>query len=68
MNFIKFTTRWIANNLTIPFWMVGHIHLSLNIYHDLIEITSSLGMNILVATGFWLDWKEHKQIKKQENE
>jgi hypothetical protein len=68
MNFIKFTTRWIANNLTIPFWMVGHIHLSLNIYHDLIEIASSLGMNILVATGFWLDWKEHKQIKKQENE
>jgi hypothetical protein len=68
MNFIKFTTRWIANNLTIPFWMVGHIHLSLNIYHDLIEIASSLGMNILVAIGFWLDWKEHKQIKKQENE
>jgi hypothetical protein len=68
MNFIKFTTRWIANNLTIPFWMLGHIHLSLNIYHDLIEIASSLGMNILVAIGFWLDWKEHKQIKKQENE
>jgi len=41
--------------------MVGHIHLSLNIYDDLIEILASFGMNILVATGFYLDWKEHKE-------
>lgn len=60
MNFIKFTIRWISNNLTIPFWMVGHIHLSVNVYHDIIEIISSLGMNILVSIGFFLDWREHK--------
>jgi len=61
MKFIIFAIRWIANNLTIPFWMVGHIHLSLNLYDDLIEILASFGMNILVATGFYLDWKEHKE-------
>lgn len=61
MKFVNFTVRWIANNLSVPFWMVGHVHLSLNVYHDLIEIFSSLGMNILVAIGFWLEWKEHKK-------
>jgi predicted metal-dependent phosphotriesterase family hydrolase len=30
----------------------------MNIYHDLYEILASMGMNIIVATGFWLEWKE----------
>jgi len=63
VKFIVFAIRWIANNLTIPFWMVGHIHLSLNVYDDLVEILASFGMNILVGIGFYLDWKEHKQNK-----
>jgi hypothetical protein len=63
VKFIIFATRWIANNLTVPFWMLGHVHLSLNVYDDLVEILASFGMNILVAIGFYLDWKEHKQNK-----
>jgi hypothetical protein len=63
VKFIVFAIRWIANNLTVPFWMLGHIHLSLNVYDDLVEILASFGMNILVATGFYLDWREHKQNK-----
>ncbi len=66
MKFIIFATRWISNNLTVPFWMVGHIHLSTNVYNDLTEIIASLGMNILVATGFWLDWKDHEKTLKNE--
>ena len=61
MRFISYLIRWISNNLAIPFWMVGHVHLSINIYEDLYEIIASLGMNIIVAIGFWLDWKEHKK-------
>jgi len=62
--FITFTITWIANNLSIPFWTIGHIHLSLNVYHDVIEIISSLGMNIIVALGFWIEYKNHiKEIK-----
>ena len=57
--FLKFTITWIANNLSIPFWTIGHIHLSLNIYHDVIEIISSLGMNIIVALGFWMEYKNY---------
>jgi hypothetical protein len=61
MRFINYLVRWISNNLAIPFWMVGHIHLSINVYEDLHEILISFGMNIVVAIGFWLDWKDHKK-------
>ena len=40
--------------------MVGHVHLSTNVYADIHEILMSCGMNIIVAIGFWLDWKQTK--------
>lgn len=49
---------WIANNLSIPFWVVGHVHLTMNVYKDLHEIIASIGMNFIVAFGFWLEWKK----------
>jgi hypothetical protein len=66
MKFINYLVRWISNNLAMPFWVVGHIHLSINLYEDIVEIIASFGMNIIVALGFWLDWKDHK--KQQDNE
>jgi hypothetical protein len=65
MKFINYLVRWISNNLAIPFWMVGHIHLTTNIYEDVYEIIASFGMNIIVAIGFWLDWKDHKKTTRQ---
>lgn len=41
--------------------MVGHIHLSMNVYEDIYEILASVGMNLIVAYGFWLDWKDHRK-------
>lgn len=64
MRFVKFLIIWIASNLSIPFWMVGHVHLTTNIYEDLTEVIASMGMNIIVATGFWLDWKQNKNNLK----
>jgi len=64
MKFIKFLIIWIASNLSIPFWMVGHVHLTTNVYEDLTEVITSMGMNIIVAIGFWLDWKENKNNLK----
>jgi hypothetical protein len=58
--FLKFLIIWISQNMAIPFWMVGHVHLSLNVYDDLHEIIASVGMNILVAIGFYLDYKQNK--------
>lgn len=66
VKFLKFLIKWIASNLSIPFWVVGHVHLTVNIYQDLHEILMSFGMNIVVATGFWLEWLEKKEkIKKK---
>jgi hypothetical protein len=61
LKFLNFFIRWVAGNLSIPFWVVGHIHLTVNVYEDITEILSSLGMNIVVALGFFLEWKEHKK-------
>jgi hypothetical protein len=66
-DFITYLVRWISNNLAIPFWMVGHIHLSIHVYEDVYEIIASCGMNIIVAIGFWLDFKEHKKEKYEES-
>jgi len=64
MKFINYLVRWISNNLAMPFWVVGHIHLSIHIYKDIYEILASFGMNIIVAIGFWLDWKDHKKTTR----
>jgi hypothetical protein len=63
-HFTTYLLLWISSNLSVPFWMVGHIHLTMNVYEDIVEILSSFGMNILVAIGFYIDWKNYKkQIK-----
>lgn len=59
--FIIYLIVWIASNLSIPFWVVGHIHLTMNVYEDIYEILMSLGMNIIVAIGFWIEWKRYKK-------
>ncbi len=59
--FLKYLLIWISSNLSIPFWMVGHVHLMTNIYQDIHEIIASFGMNILVFAGFLLDYKEQRK-------
>ena len=41
--------------------MVGHVHLMTTVYEDIHEIIMSMGMNIIVAIGFYLDYKQQKQ-------
>jgi hypothetical protein len=62
-HFLKFTIVWISQNLAIPFWTIGHIHLMTTVYEDFMEIIASFGMNIIVAIGFWINYKEDKQEK-----
>lgn len=61
INFLKYLIVWVSQNLAVPFWMVGHVHLSVNVYQDIHEILASFGMNIIVAVGFWISYKEDKQ-------
>lgn len=61
MEFLRYAIKWIASNLSIPFWVVGHVHLTMNVYEDIYEILASCGMNLIVAIGFWLEWKDRKK-------
>ena len=65
INFLRYLIIWISQNLSVPFWTVGHIHLMTSVYEDIHEIIMSLGMNIIVAIGFWIEWKRYK--KENEN-
>ena len=62
IRFIKFTIVWISQNLAIPFWVVGHVHLSVSDYKDIYEIIASIGMNIIVFTGFIIDFKQQDKL------
>jgi hypothetical protein len=61
--FIKYSLSWVSQNLAVPFWMVGHIHLMSTIYQDITEIIASVGMNLIVAAGFIHDFIEYKKEK-----
>ena len=63
LRFLKFLLVWVSQNLAIPFWVVGHVHLSMNIYEDITEIVLSFGMNIIVFIGFLVDYRD--QTKKK---
>ena len=60
-HFTTYLLLWISSNLSVPFWIIGHVHLTMNVYEDITEILSSFGMNILVAIGFYIDWKNYKK-------
>jgi hypothetical protein len=62
-HFVKYTLSWVSQNLSVPFWTVGHIHLMTTIYQDIIEIWTSIGMNLIVAAGFIVDFIEYKKEK-----
>jgi hypothetical protein len=61
--FLKYTLSWVSNNLAIPFWTIGHIHLMTTMYADMTEIIASIGMNLIVAAGFIHDFIEYKKTK-----
>ena len=59
--FIEFALIWYSQQMAIPFWVIGHVHLSINNYKDLHEIIASVGLNILVAIGFIIDFKQQNK-------
>jgi len=61
IRFVKFTIVWISQNLAIPFWTIGHVHLMTSVYADIHEVLMSLGMNIIVFIGFIINFIEDKK-------
>ena len=63
MSFLSYSIRWIGSNMAMPFWIVGHVHLTVNIYEDIYEIIASVGMNIIVVLAFWMEWNDQRKNK-----
>jgi len=63
--FLKYLMVWISQNLSIPFWMLGHFHLMTTVYADIHEIIASFGMNLLVAIGFLISYREERKQNKK---
>ena len=58
----RFFLIWYSQQMAIPFWVLGHVHLHFAAYHAAVEYGASLLMHLMVAIGFWMDWKEnHKK-------
>jgi hypothetical protein len=60
---LRYTLSWISQNLAIPFWTIGHIHLMTSVYADIHELIMSLGLNIIVAAGFIADFIDYRKDK-----
>ncbi len=67
-NFLRFLIIWISQNLAIPFWVVGHVHLHFKNYHAMLEYSGSLLMHLIVAFGFYLDYKDYRKENKAKEE
>jgi hydrogenase maturation factor len=63
IHLLRYLVVWISQNLSIPFWVVGHVHLTMNVYSDLTEILTSIGMNLIVAVGFIISYIDERKNK-----
>jgi len=59
--FVRFFLIWYSQQMAIPFWVLGHVHLHFVDYGAFYEYLASLLMHLMVAVGFWLDWKQSKK-------
>ena len=66
-HFFKYSLSWVSQNLAVPFWTIGHIHLMTSVYADIHEVIMSMGMNLIVAAGFIHDFIEYKNEKTNKN-
>ena len=57
--FVKFFLIWYSQQMAIPFWIIGHVHLHFVNWHDFYEYGLSIFCHLMVAVGFWIDWKQN---------
>ena len=60
-NLIKFFIVWYSQNMAIPFWVIGHVNLTMNVYEDWQEYGASILMHLMVLVGFIIDYMENKK-------
>jgi hypothetical protein len=57
--FTIFFLIWYSQQMAIPFWVIGHVHLHFANWHNLYEYSLSIFLHLMVAVGFWIDWKKN---------
>jgi hypothetical protein len=64
--FLKYLLIWVSQNLAVPFWTIGHIHLMTTVYADISEVIASMGMNIIVVAGIIVDYRDKRKSDDSE--
>jgi len=60
----RFFLIWYSEQFAVPFWIVGHVHLHFEDYHALLETGASVVMNLMVAVGFFIAWKDYDRERE----
>jgi hypothetical protein len=68
MKFAKYLLIWVSQNLAVPFWTIGHIHLMTTVYDDIAELISSVGMNVIVVAGIIVDYRDKRKEEEIAND
>ena len=55
--FVEYSLVWYSEQFAVPFWVIGHVHLHLAEYPDLVETLGSASLHLMVALGFWLGFR-----------
>ena len=67
-SFAKYLLIWVSQNLAVPFWVVGHVHLMTTVYQDIHELIMSMGMNIIVVIGIIVDYRDQNHDSEREDD
>ena len=60
--FIEFTIIWIANKLSLPVWIVGHVHLELEKLDHFSSLKAYI-FNCILFIAFYLEYRKSKKSK-----
>jgi hypothetical protein len=56
--FLEYSLIWYSEQFAVPFWVIGHVHLHLAEYPDLLETLGSAALHLMVALGFWIGFRK----------
>ena len=62
--FIEFTIVWIGDKLSLPVWIVGHVHLEVEKLDHVVSEKAML-FNIILLVAFYLEYKKASKQPKE---
>jgi hypothetical protein len=62
--FIEFVIVWIGDKLSLPVWIVGHVHLEVEKL-DHVASSKALILNCILLIAFYLEYKKSLKETKE---